>query len=152
MIITIGYGALQPEGLEGIVRKIKATHRGAKLVDVRVKPVSRRPGFGRRQLEERFGDLYEWRGDILGGRGRAAWPLGLPHLAEAHQQGQTPILLCQEEAPGDCHRHQIAIKLWSYGIPVWHVFQDTVVKAWDLEQAIEEDSEYDCFPIARILR
>ncbi|NIR25556.1 MAG: DUF488 domain-containing protein, partial [Gammaproteobacteria bacterium] len=64
-IYTIGYQALSPQMLEDIV----AGMRIDRLLDVRNAPFSKKPGFGKKELQMRFAERYEWRGDILGGKG-----------------------------------------------------------------------------------
>jgi hypothetical protein len=74
MIYTIGYQRLPLERLREIAEKLDAI-----LIYCRFKPVSRKPGFGRRQLETLLGTKYEWRGNELGGRGTRLSPVPVGH-------------------------------------------------------------------------
>lgn len=58
------------------------------------------------------------------------------------------ILLCQEEAPGDCHRHKIALQLSG---PVAHIYRGEVVMAEELERSEREDSDYAWSPLDELL-
>lgn len=95
MIYTIGYQRLSPPRLAAIVAGL-----GAVLIDVRYKPVSRKPGFGGNQLAALLGDRYQQRGDRLGGFGRTS-SAGIEELRR-DQADKTLLLMCQEHAPGDC--------------------------------------------------
>jgi hypothetical protein len=131
-IYTIGYARLKPRRLAEIATGLNAT-----VIDCRVKPVSRIAGFGGRQLAEFLGARYEQRGDRLGGRG-ATTPAG---IAELRAERRNVILLCMEEAPGDCHRH---VTICGPHFPdAIHIFRDELLTAAGLQAAIDTDSEYE---------
>lgn len=154
---SLGYGQLRPEQLLDLAQELDVT-----VVDVRGRPVSRRPGFGRRQLETLLGKRYTWQGDYLGGvnhlpGARVLWPSGLRHVLSSVRR---PLLLCACHAPGQCHRHQLALTLpsvvrvadaaiypWSSSAPpdpptVVHLFQDEAVTATELQRSIDDGNEY----------
>lgn len=150
MICSVGYSRLTVQDLVRLAIACNAT-----VVDVRTKPVSRRPGFGRRQLEQALGDRYEWRGNELGGlpqgqRGpgfvlRPPEPPALERLA-AEALTRNLILLCQEERPNECHRHlTIAVGLLPLVVDVWHLFRTQAVLASELEQW-RRSLEGRCYP------
>lgn len=154
MIYTIGYARMLPAQLRDI-----ATGMGATVIDVRGRPVSRRPGFGRRQLEALLPDAYAWWGDLLGGvhhlaNAEALWPGGLARLLDAGFE--RPLLLCQCDAPGKCHRHLLAMLLERRGVEVTHLYYDEesnaesdtagiweAVGARELQHSIDHDHDYD---------
>lgn len=135
MIFTVGYQRLSPDALAELARQLDAT-----VVDVRSVPTSRKRGFGRHQLASLLGARYVWRGDMLGGRApeRPRWAEGLEWL---RAQPGNLLLLCLEEAPADCHRHEIALAL---GAPVAHVYQVEVIEAAELERSCREGTDYEC--------
>ena len=136
MILTIGY---QRESLQTL-REL-AENTGGVIVDVRTSPVSRKPGFGRRQLEAALGALYTWRGDVLGGRGHVT-PEGIQWLRD-FAASRTAILLCQCHAPGDCHRHSdICAPHFPDAV---HLFETEAFEAGELTAAIATGAEYDCW-------
>jgi len=149
MIYTLGYGQLVPAQVLTIAEGLDAV-----VVDVRGRPVSRRPGFGRRQLETLLGARYEWQGDQLGGLhhladARAKWPDGLRRMLQLRQP---LVMLCQCHAPGVCHRHQLALELHRmFGTDPVHLFYDAGI--WEatftteLQRSIEAgpNDEYECF-------
>jgi uncharacterized protein (DUF488 family) len=104
MIYTIGYQALTPGRLLGIV-----THLDAILIDVRERPISRKPGFGFRQLEALFNTdctKYVTAGHYLGGRGNVS-KAGIERLRKFDSfDAPNCVLMCMEHHPADCHRHR----------------------------------------------
>lgn len=145
IVITIGYtGGLAPHVLASILILFKAT-----LWDVRRNPISRNYHWHRRNLEPRLNaiqpGLYEWHGDTLGGLGRKPTPEGINKLR--NRKGPV-LLLCQELAPAECHRHEIALAL---GEPVWHICGEDVVLATELQRSIDDDDDYECLPIRDFL-
>lgn len=120
----------------------------AVLIDCRFKPTTRKKGFGGRQLEALLGqDKYRARGSSLGGFGHVT-RAGLDELEEFTEElGPHAVLMCMEEAPGECHRHHdIGVPLFTYGIDVMHLFRDEAILAADLMTALVEDGEYDLAP------
>jgi uncharacterized protein (DUF488 family) len=131
MIYTIGYQRIT----QGQLLHAAQTF-GATVVDVRSVPSSRKPGFSRRALEAALGPRYEWHGDKLGGRPGPTAD-GLAWLA---RQTRSVLLLCLEEAPGDCHRHHaIGAPLAQRGVEVRHICKDQVFTAAELALALDTD-------------
>lgn len=149
---TVGYAKMTSQReLGALVERLNAV-----VVDVRKKPISRKPGFGIQQLEELFGSDYLWMPDLGGlpsseqtgskqvdmARLRAEssssfsplwkrWERGSDRLASIRIAGRAPlILLCQEESPGDCHRHLIVLRS---GIMARHVVRDRWCDAAEYE-------------------
>jgi uncharacterized protein (DUF488 family) len=149
MIFSIGYQRITPAYLDGLLRSL-----GAQLVDVRGGKGRSKAGFGCRQLETLLGPgRYQWRGDCLGNRGtNHVTENGLNWLRDASEvQGRTLMLMCMEEAPGDCHRHfQVAMGLLERGWgDVRHIYQDEVVSASELERSIREKRDYCFLPLSK---
>jgi hypothetical protein len=91
----------------------------------------------------------EWAGDQLGGKGKGVTREGLDALAKDKRR---LLLLCQEQAPADCHRfHSIALPPLKRGINVLHVFEDEVIETTDLKRAIKNDTEYMCYALAEVI-
>ena len=131
MIYTIGYARLRPPDLLAAVAALDAT-----VLDCRSVPSSRRPGFSRGALGALLGPRYEWHPE-LGGRQAEVPAAALDALAA---RPGTSLLLCLEEAPGDCHRHRmIATRL---AVPVTHLYQHELIDARELQRAIDEDDDY----------
>jgi hypothetical protein len=135
MIYTIGYEKLSVDFLDRLL-----TALGATLIDCRFKPVSRKPGFGGNQLRERFGERYEQRGHQLGGRGNVT-RAGIARLKADDRAGRILVLLCMEEAPGDCHRHHDICR--PHFPSAIHIFDDELVTARELQRAIDDDDGYE---------
>ena len=134
-IYTVGYARLTLDALAAIADVCQAT-----IVDVRGRPVSRKRGFGRRQLETRFGTRYVWRGETLGNKPpNCITAEGLLWLKE--QPGNF-LLLCLEENPLECHRHEIALDLSGMGIKVLHIYQDEVVEAEEVQRSVDDGDSY----------
>lgn len=134
MIYTIGYQRLTAEQLQTVVTKL-----GAMLIDCRAKPVSRRAGFGGRQLEARFKGRYIQAGHFLGGFEQTTEP-GLQWLRDMAAQGNV-ILMCMEEAPGECHRHHLICG--PHFPEATHIYQDELLTAESLQSAIDRDTDYE---------
>lgn len=138
MIYTVGYGRMEsPDVLVRLARKLRAD-----VVDVRGSRGRAKPGFGCRQLESFLptkGIGYVWHGDLLGGRTLSQ--KGINRLVNLDEQSErSQLLLCSEEAPGECHRHKIALKCGE----ALHVYRNEVIDAHDLEEAIKHDVDYPC--------
>jgi uncharacterized protein (DUF488 family) len=133
MIYSIGYQRLSVEALLRLVNALDAT-----LIDVRSNPVSRRQDFSRMALQRVLGNRYDWRGDALGGR-RQVNPIAIALLAE-QSRSRNLVLMCLEEAPGDCHRHwQICDGHFPRSI---HIYQNELVMAQELTAAEDGDRDY----------
>jgi hypothetical protein len=142
MIYTIGYQRLSVDFLDRLL-----TALDARLVDCRFKPFSRRPGFSAPDLARRYGGRYDRRGDELGGFGHTT-PQGIARL---RAERRNVILMCAEEAPGDCHRHHA---ICGPHVPdAIHIHQGDLIRARELQRAIDEDDGYEiCGSVADLLR
>lgn len=144
-IYTIGYAKLTPVRLGEVLDLLKLDF----LYDCRSSPRTRVRGFGPRQLEALFPDRYQWRGRTLGGRAPIL-EASLEQLSTATWAGARTMLMCMEEAPGECHRHyDLGMPLEAMGARVFHVFRDQVVPPLSLQKAIDTQrsmarAEYDC--------
>jgi hypothetical protein len=128
LIYTIGYQRLTSRRLEKIVGDLNAI-----LVDCRYRPFSQRPEFGGDRLAEQFGSRYQQRGHELGGHGHTtAACIDRLRLDAEHAN---LILLCMEEAPGECHRHH-AICGPNFPDAV-HIFRDEQFTAMALQAALD---------------
>jgi uncharacterized protein (DUF488 family) len=134
MIYTIGYNNLTPTRLLQIVEGLSAL-----LVDCRHKPVSRRAGFGGNQLKQSFAGDYFQAGHMLGGRDNVTVK-GIEWLRGMDTANLMPILLlCMEEAPGECHRHTDICK--PHFPRAVHIYQDQLIRVSDLIHAESIDAE-----------
>lgn len=138
MIGSIGYESLEPAEFDHLAR------RWDLVIDVRSRPSGHvKRGFARADLESRLGDRYAWHGDRLGGYSKIT-AAALNELARLAQT-RSVLIFCQEEAPGDCHRHEsIAVPLIKRGLLVRHLCDGEVVLADELQRAIESDDDYEC--------
>jgi uncharacterized protein (DUF488 family) len=137
MLYSIGYSGLSPQELKRMLDRLGVDV----LVDVRAKPMSRKPGFSKKALQTQLGARYAWHGDVLGGPGGggAVQPRGLALLKRLHDSGKTVMIMCLEHKPEHCHRHtDIAAKLLP-AIEVEHVFEDSIVLASELQHALDTD-------------
>jgi uncharacterized protein (DUF488 family) len=147
MIFTIGYeGPLTPARLLEIAEALDA-----RVFDVRSVPRSRKPGFSKTKLAALLGERYETMGHALGGRAPGVTKDGLIQVREAAECGNV-ILMCMEEAPGDCHRHRTICG--PHFPDAVHIFEDELFTARELTQALAagEDGEYSlCGSLAELL-
>ena len=150
MIYTIGYQQLTPGRLAELMRDLHIDL----LVDVRSVPQSRKKGFSRKALTARFGVHYEWRGDVLGGRGDGPTKAGLAALAK---ESRAVLLMCLEHLPGDCHRHHaIAIPLQELGVACRHVVDAEVVPTEEVTRALKSaanggECRYSAFSLPDVI-
>lgn len=142
MIYTIGYDHMK--GTSELLRAIDSLSI-ERVIDCRSVPTSRHAGFGGRQLHRLLFHRYEARGHELGGRGAGPTKAGLDYLATLPDSPNV-LLLCKEESPAACHRHRdIAIPLYrKHGLDCTHIFRDELIRASELQSAIDEDRDYDC--------
>ena len=142
-LYTIGYARLTPARLVEVMDLLGI----ARLIDVRSVPRTRVAGFGPKQLTTLLGARYVWEGETLGGRA----PIEERSLGLLAQRAQVSrlLLMCMEEAPGECHRHHdIALPLARHGVQGLHVYQDHVVAARALQATIDAGKDdYDCDPL-----
>ncbi|WP_439623403.1 hypothetical protein [Gemmata sp.] len=131
-IYSVGYAQHSPDSLKELVTRLRAT-----LVDVRSRPSGRvKRGFSKADLTALLGDRYEWHGKDLGGMGQGATPAGIERLAKDDRR---LILMCMEDAPGDCHRFQsVGLQLLLKGIEVHHVYHDWVITTSALKAALDD--------------
>jgi uncharacterized protein (DUF488 family) len=110
-IYTLGYAGWTLEEVAAVVAET-----GALLVDVRLKPWSRKPGFSTGALRKRLGDAYlsvpafgnlNYRGGPVRLRDPAA---GLAVLRPLLQE-RPAVLMCGCAAPEACHRRDVAVLL-----------------------------------------
>ena len=149
MIYTIGYQQLTSDRLAELMRDLRIDL----LVDVRSVPQSRKKGFSRKALTARFGRFYEWRGDVLGGRGKGPTETGLAALAK---EPRTVLLMCMEHLPGDCHRfHSIAVPLFDRGIECRHIVDAEVVPTSEVMRAMNSEARgairYSAFSLPDVI-
>jgi len=145
MIYSIGYQRLTADDIAVLLYELHI-HL---LVDVRAKPVSRKPGFHRTSLTRRFGARYHWAGDMLGGPGSGGvhTQAGLDWLRGQHADGKRLMLMCCEHEPADCHRHSIAMDLMP-DIVVHHVWEGGIYPAHEVQRWLEdEDYEPEAMPL-----
>lgn len=146
MLLTIGYQYITPEVLRARAKALNAV-----VIDVRSSVKRTKAGFGSRQLQQLLGDGgYVHRPD-LGGRGDGptgeamGWLIGT--VAVEEMKGRNVIVMCQEGAPGECHRHhKIA---WPRYPDALHIFDPgegdeavEVFTARELDGAISGEGTY----------
>jgi len=143
-IFTIGCENLTPDRLREIVAGLSITA----IIDCRVVPSSRPAGFSKVKLQEAFADVYRWEGERLGIRSNKN--TGIKWLARFASTAMGNILLlCKEEAPGSCHlHHSVAMPLFHQkNMDVFHICDDEVVVAAELQRALDEDDGYEYEPL-----
>ena len=109
-VYTFGYGGRQVETLAALV----ALHE-AVVIDVRLKPWTKQPGWSLAELKTVFADRYHWVQALgntnfeKGGKVRLKDEKnGIGVLVKMIRAGESPILLCGERDPSGCHRTVIA--------------------------------------------
>jgi hypothetical protein len=138
MIYTIGYECLSPIEFVRIVRKMHAVVIDGRFIRGRAKR-----GFGVLQLEAALGDQYEWHGNILGGFNNIT-RTGVTMLRN-RQEHETLLLVCMEEAPGECHRHNgICHPHFPEAV---HIFRDELILARDLQDSFSMPEETADYPL-----
>lgn len=134
-LYTVGYQRLAIRELEEILAALRIDL----LIDVRSRPFARRPEYRRSALERLLGDRYCWHGDSLGGRGAGPTTEGRARLKSLAKEKRI-LIMCMEEAPGECHRHQLALSIPG----AQHIFREELVDAQELQRAIDDDDDYTC--------
>lgn len=144
MIYTIGIERLTAERLREIMAGIHCTE----LVDCRTKTAGVK-GFSENQLREEFPATYRYKGDVLGSGGPGPTRRGFEWLIERHQADETLLLICKEEAPGNCHRfHRIAKPLYlDHSIECWHIYREITVTTSELQASIAGNRCADMMPL-----
>ncbi len=106
---TFGYSGRSPHQLAALAEEYTAI-----VVDVRLKPLSRQVGWSRSALTRRFPGRYVWV-PALGNLNYKGGPIrlqdvdvGLRQIVGMIEAGVTPILLCVESDPEQCHRSLVA--------------------------------------------
>jgi uncharacterized protein (DUF488 family) len=143
MILTIGYYGMK---LDALVARLDYFDV-AELWDVRGKPQSRKADFRRPALERALGTRYRWMGaEGLGNyAGNETTPAGLARVRQASAGPRPIMLMCMEEAPGDCHRHMLIASGLLPSLDVTHIYRDELVTAGELERALRSgDGSYAC--------
>jgi uncharacterized protein (DUF488 family) len=111
LCFTYGYGGRDPKELAAFVAEYDA-----EVIDCRLRPWTRQPGWSLSELKERFGEAYHWWRCL----GNEHFKGGKPKLKDAKKglallvkliETTSPILLCGERNPWVCHRRLIAEKL-----------------------------------------
>jgi uncharacterized protein (DUF488 family) len=138
VIYTIGYQCLTPTRLREVVLGL-----GAVLIDCRERPISRKPGFGFRQLQVLLPtDNYALAGHLLGGRGNVK-QAGIDRLEQVYYRSKSKhcVLMCMEHHPADCHRHT---DITGVHFPrALHIMDDMIHESGDLQAAIEGKRSYE---------
>jgi uncharacterized protein (DUF488 family) len=126
-IYTFGYEKRRPEELRAESDRLDAV-----VMDVRIKPFSRRPDWAKSHLTALLGDRYRWVAgfgnvNYKGGPVELADPeAGLAQIADLIEQGRNIILLCYEADPKTCHRSQVAELIAErWGCDVQHLVRDS---------------------------
>lgn len=141
-VFSVGYERLKPPDLLRLVTALDVV-----LWDVRSRPSGRvKKGFGKADLITLLGARYEWHGDRLGGFAPGITTKGIDHLVSDPRR---IMCMCMEAAPGDCHRHQIGLRVALAGVVMHHVYLPPrakltaaeLITAADLEAAIKTDSD-----------
>jgi len=146
-ILSVGYARLPPRRFTRIVSFVDY------IIDTRSKPVSRKPGWSQLDLSRKFGAKYRWEGTLLGGLGKGVHASGLANLRALSDQGKRLLLICLEEAPGDCHRHRMIARRLLPDREVLHIYRDEVVTASELERSIRDESyEYASERLSAVLK
>ena len=116
-IYTFGYGGRKPEELKAAAEELQAT-----VVDVRIVPNTRVPGWSRGPLQAALGERYQHvraLGNVnYKGGGEIKLvnePAGLDYVRRLLDRDRNVILLCAESDPVGCHRTYIAGKLAEAG-------------------------------------
>lgn len=119
MIYTIGYLGRTIEEVQTIIGD------DGLLLDIRISPRSRKPGFSKKQLTETFGDRYEWLYELGNESNEAGivklWEQtpGLAIVQEIYNSTQADIyLMCACRDATTCHRHYVASLILEMGLPV----------------------------------
>lgn len=149
-LLTVGYD----ERLGDLVEIANAT-----IIDVRARPNGRvRKGWSTTDLRREFADRYEW-WPALGGRAFLArsdsWlpaptDVLLPLVERVAKENL--ILLCACDEPWNCHRHnELAVPLLGTGVETHHVFEDQLILASELQDAIANGQPYEHFDLCNWL-
>lgn len=120
-IYTIGYSGRSPDELKQIVGD-------GILLDIRMSPRSRKPGFSQKSLAAAFGESYQWfpefgNKDYNSGGMSINQPLrGWRRLRQLCKTTDRPIfLMCACADPEHCHRAEVArlLRLFRYKVVEW---------------------------------
>jgi len=113
-IFTFGYGNRAIFELAPLVFEL----RPFCVIDVRLRPWTRQPGWSLPELKAQFAGEYHWwrsLGNVNFEKGGKVKLFderkGMKKLVALMRQGISPILLCAEQSPDACHRTLIAEKL-----------------------------------------
>jgi len=146
-IFTFGYGGRASWELTPLVFEL----RPCCVIDVRLRPWTKQPGWSLPELKAQFAGEYHWcrsLGNVNFVRGGPVKLFdqrkGMKKLVELMRSGVSPILLCAERDPTGCHRIAIAEKLAKLtGAPVIHLplLTDSPVKRVDEQLALTLDTQ-----------
>lgn len=117
-IYLLGYSGRTPDDIKRIVGK-------GLLLDIRLSPKSRKPGFSKKRLEEAFGEQYQWlyefgNENYQGGDVKLYDPeAGLEIIKEICKLSPGPLfLMCVCRDGATCHRRQVGELLQENGYEV----------------------------------
>jgi len=121
MLYSIGYERITVSQLIAILKEYNIEY----LIDVRSKPFSSKPGFGKIELRKEVNHNeieYHWLGETLGGFGEIADDalIGLVNMSKRH----VVCIMCMEHYPKSCHRYtEIGARLdWDpFNVEVIHL-------------------------------
>jgi uncharacterized protein (DUF488 family) len=148
MIYTLGYQRLDIAQLDALIAELDCI-----LVDCRAQPFSRRPEFRRAALAQHYAYRYVWKGDVLGGMPKGATEHkvsaeGLDWLrAFEHSRASNVLLMCMEENPSHCHRHQLIAG--PHFPQALHIWQGRLFRAADLS-AIQTGEARQLEPVSAL--
>ncbi len=119
-IYTIGYSGRTVAGMAEILERTNGA-----LLDIRLSPRSRKPGFSEKRLREQLGERYEWIhefGNInykAGGIKIADPEVGVAIIDEITKESDSTLfLMCACKDPATCHRSTVAALLREQGYTV----------------------------------
>jgi uncharacterized protein (DUF488 family) len=126
-IVTIGYSHK-----EAGATLDRLTAQGYHIIDIRLKPASRIPGYNQAELSAKYAGAYHWV-SALGNKNYNTnseyialkdWNAGLERLKRAHDKAPL-VLMCQCKYAEECHRWLVARDLQSAipGLQVTHLLQ-----------------------------
>lgn len=119
MIYTFGHGRKNVGRLIEMIKNIGIDDYI--ILDIRLKPYTRAPGWSKHELQRTFRGRYKWVpewGNVLYKTDRILikdWEGGLEKMRKELNNGKVPILLCSCSNYETCHRKYIAEKLREIG-------------------------------------
>lgn len=131
-VYTAGYGGRGIEELLAAGKRLRAEGAAPLLVDIRYKPWSKQPGWGKRELQERLKARYRHVPELGNANaGIQGAPIEIPLLergldliCQLLESGETPILLCGCRKPAGCHRSIVSSALHQRGVITQELWAD----------------------------